>query len=134
MLIIAILITFILTEQASNLIKVLIQRPRPSHNSELEGLLHFVNNYRGGQFGFVSSHAANTFGLATIVSLIFRNKTWVVAMFLWASIVAYSRIYLGVHYPTDILCGAALGILIAFMVYRGLKLIESKKATVVQRP
>lgn len=94
-----------------------LERPRPSHNEALDGLIHIINNYRGGAYGFVSSHAANTFGFATLTTRIF-NQRWVVwALFIWATVVSYSRIYLGVHYPGDIIGGALLGIIIGYSVY-----------------
>jgi undecaprenyl-diphosphatase len=90
-------------------------RLRPSH--ELGNLVHLVNGYTGGRFGFVSSHAANAFGFAMFSSLIFRFKPYTVVVFLWALVNSYSRIYLGVHYPLDIICGALVGISCALLVY-----------------
>jgi undecaprenyl-diphosphatase len=75
-------------------------------------------------YGFVSSHAANSFALASFTILIIRNKYYSVFIILWASLVSYSRIYLGVHYPGDILGGAILGIVLGFIVYRLLVLID----------
>lgn len=116
--IVALIILLILTDQTSvHLFKNLFQRLRPSQNPNLEGLIHLVNNYRGGKFGFVSSHAANTFGFAMFLTLLFKNKYFSGFMLSWAAIISYSRIYLGVHYPADIICGALLGILLSKMVY-----------------
>ena len=97
-------------------------RFRPSHNPQIADLLHLhVHDdgelYRGGKFGFVSSHAANTFAVAMFSSLIFRFKSYVLFIFFWAAIVSYSRIYLGVHYPLDILGGALLGGIISLISY-----------------
>jgi len=97
--------------------KFVFERFRPSHNPELEGMVHLVHGYTGGKYGFVSSHAANSFGLAAFTSLLFRNKKFTWFIFIWAIIVSYSRIYLGVHYPGDILGGAALGILLGYLVF-----------------
>jgi undecaprenyl-diphosphatase len=80
-------------------------------------LVHVINNYRGGSYGFVSNHAANTFALASFLSFLFYNKIFTYSVFLWAIIVSYSRIYLGVHYPGDVLGGALLGVLCGGLVY-----------------
>jgi undecaprenyl-diphosphatase len=104
-----------LTDQVSNnLIKMTVERLRPSHEPSLEGLVHFIAGYKGGRFGFVSSHAANSFGLALFAALLFRNKWLTISIFSWAILNSYSRIYLGVHYPGDIIGGAIVGLLIAW--------------------
>ena len=100
-------------------------RYRPSHHSLLTENLHFYQFengefYKGGMYGFVSSHAANFFGVLTFVFLVLKQQY---RKILWgllpiALIVSFSRIYLGVHYLSDVVGGAVLGILIAFAVYR----------------
>ena len=110
-------ITVTLCDQISVLIKNLVERPRPTHNPEIADLLHIVNNYRGGQYGFISSHAANVFGLATYLSNQFKYYKWTLFLFVWAIIVSYSRIYQGVHYPLDIIFGAILGALLGIQCY-----------------
>ena len=97
--------------------KEVFQRLRPCHNPELQDIVHLVKNKCGGKFGFVSSHAANTFGVAFFLSKLFKNKKFSIFIFIWASIVSYSRIYLGVHFPFDVLGGAILGGLIGYLVY-----------------
>jgi len=111
-------ITVTLCDQISVLIKdQLVQRFRPSRDPEIANLVHIVNNYRGGKYGFVSSHAANVFGVATFLSNRFKNYKWSLFLFAWAAVVSYSRIYLGVHYPLDIICGAVLGLLVGTQCY-----------------
>lgn len=100
-----------------HLFKNVFHRLRPSHEPSLQGLLHFVHNYHGGLYGFISSHASNTFALATFLSLLFRRKWFSWAILIWAGIVSYSRIYLGVHYPGDVVCGALWGVLLAFAFF-----------------
>ena len=101
----------------SSFIKNVICRPRPSHDPAVMGLLSYVNDYRGGAYGFPSNHASNGFATATFLALLFRNRWVTLSAFLWAAGSCYSRMYLGVHYPTDILCGALLGTLFAFLVF-----------------
>ena len=98
---------------ASGILKDWVARPRPSRVPELEGVLHLVNGYKSGQYGFVSSHAANTMAVALLFSLIWRNKIATVGLMLWVAANCYSRMYLGVHYPTDILGGLIVGSLVA---------------------
>lgn len=102
---------------ASGILKDLVARPRPTRVPELEGVLHLVNGYRSGQYGFVSSHAANTMACALIFSLIWRNKIATCGLMLWVAANCYSRMYLGVHYPTDILGGLMVGTLTALVGY-----------------
>lgn len=102
------------------LFKEVFLRYRPSRNIDLGPHVHLVNGYRGGMYGFVSSHATNFFGIATFVGLLIRKKypkalPWIV---LWALFICYTRIYLGVHYPSDIFVGTLLGITIGYFVYR----------------
>ena len=103
---------------SSGIIKHLVCRPRPTHEPALEGLVHIVNGYTGGKYGFVSSHAANTMSLAVLFSLIWKqinNHGW--WLLIYVALNCYSRMYLGVHYPGDILGGLLVGTLVALLVY-----------------
>lgn len=105
-------------DQFSVGLKNYFQRLRPCHEPALEGLVHLVKNKCGGSFGFVSSHATNHFAIAVFLSLIFKNtyKYFAPIIIVWAAIIAYSRVYLGVHYPGDILGGAILGTLLGLIL------------------
>ena len=98
---------------ASGILKEWVARPRPSRVPELEGVLHLVNGYKSGRYGFVSSHAANTMVCGLLFSLIWRKKITTCGLMLWVAANCYSRMYLGVHYPLDILGGLTVGALVA---------------------
>jgi len=116
----AILIT--LADQISTeIFKEGIKRLRPSHNPALKEVIHLVHGKTGGKYGFVSSHAANTFAGATFIAMLVDLKSLHWFMFIWAAVVSYSRIYLGVHYPGDIIGGALLGILLGMGIVYLLK-------------
>ena len=108
--------------------KEVFMRLRPCHNPEIANLVHVVNDHCGGQFGFVSSHATNTFALAVFVGLLVKQKiSWLLPVLVfWATVVSYSRIYLGVHYPGDVICGAILGTIIAKFVLMMLNFLNKK--------
>lgn len=118
-----------------HLFKNLFQRLRPTHEPLLEGLVHTVRNYQGGTYGFVSSHATNYFGLAAFFSWILHHnlRYFTLVSLLIAAIISYSRIYLGVHYPGDVICGALLGgmfgILLGMIFCRLDKRIRRKRET-----
>jgi undecaprenyl-diphosphatase len=105
-----------LSDKFSVYVKNGFERYRPCYNEELIGIVRIVDGC-GGKFGFVSSHAANTFGLALFLSYFMRERyNWIpYIMFTWAAIVSLSRTYLGVHYPTDIIGGAVIGLLAALV-------------------
>lgn len=101
----------------SGFMKPFFERPRPCHEPVLEGLVYLAKGC-GGKFGFASSHAANTFGVAMFLWMLFKTYRWAFLIFVWATVVSYSRIYLGVHYPLDIIVGGLLGMLIAWLVFK----------------
>ncbi len=111
-------LAFLLADQVSSgLIKQLVERLRPTHNPALGDAVHIVNGYRGGMYGFVSSHAANSFAAATFIALLLRNRAVTIGMTVWALLQCYSRVYLGVHYPGDILGGMAVGMLSGWLAW-----------------
>jgi undecaprenyl-diphosphatase len=115
-----------LADQTSVLIKNLIHRLRPCHEPSLEGLVHIVNGECGGLYSFVSSHATNSFNVA-LISLLFIRKRWFsISIIIWAVVVGYSRIYLGVHYPGDVICGSLLGALIGWSIFKLYVLTDNK--------
>ena len=101
---------------SSHVFKPVFQRLRPCHDPLLQDLVHLPNGHCGGQYGFISSHACNTFALASFITLIMKKfyKKIGLLMFIWAALVSYSRIYMGVHFPGDVLCGAAVGMILGF--------------------
>jgi undecaprenyl-diphosphatase len=102
------------------------QRIRPCHEPALEGLVHLFKGECGGGYSFVSSHATNSFNVALLSLLFIRKRWYTISIILWASVVGYSRIYLGVHYPADVICGSLLGALIGWSVYKLYVLIDRK--------
>ena len=114
----------VVTDQVSVLIKNTVARLRPCHEPALEGMIHLVRNQCGGMYGFVSSHAANTFGIASFTAPLINKKWYSWSIFIWAAMVSYSRIYLGVHYPGDVIFGALLGIITGFGLSESVKQIN----------
>jgi Membrane-associated phospholipid phosphatase len=121
-LVAAIVLTFTFTDILSAQIKELVQRLRPGHDPTLEGIVRLLDG-KGGLYGFPSSHAANVFGLAMITALSFKVKWYSIVIYVWAFLVSYSRLYVGRHFLLDVICGAALGILIAYLLHILLKLL-----------
>lgn len=108
---------FVCDMVSASVIKPYFARLRPSHTEGIAGLLHHVNGYRGGMYGFVSSHAANTFGMFVYIALLFKKRCVILPLLFLVCCVCYSRIYLGVHYFGDILFGGLFGTVIGFVSY-----------------
>ena len=119
LIVLAVALAVLLADQiSSSLIKHLVERLRPTHAPALQGMVHTVNGYEGGLYGFVSSHAANSFAVALLLILMMRHRAVTVTLLIWAALQCYSRVYLGVHYPGDIAGGMAVGLLVGWGVYR----------------
>ena len=110
--------TVIADDQICNFFKHNVPKQRPTHTPGVESLVHTVRDYRGGLYGTVSAHAAISFSIALFTSVLFRRRWYAIAIFVWAALLAYSRIYLGVHYPMDILFGLLLGLSLAAVSVR----------------
>ena len=104
----------------SGVLKPLFCRLRPTHEPALDPL-YLVNGYIGGKYGFCSSHAANTAAVATLFSLLWRHKIATAVLVVWVALNCYSRMYLGAHYPTDILVGLLIGSSLAVLVWLALR-------------
>ena len=129
-IILAVSIVVLCSDQLSaHVCKPFFQRLRPCYNSDFQGLIYLPKGLAGGKYGFVSSHAANTFAVAAFLTFALRkNRNWLgLVLYLWAFISSYSRIYLGFHYPGDIVCGALLGILIGLILWKVFQLIVIKR-------
>lgn len=112
------ILVFVATDQiSSSFFKPFFERFRPTHHPDFRDMVDIINGYRGGRYGFISGHATNSFGLAVFLSLIFRNRLVTISTLLWATINSYTRIYLGVHFISDILAGMIVGTLVAFLLY-----------------
>ena len=132
-IILCIALMILLTDQTcATLLKPYFARLRPTHEPSLAGQVQLVNGYMGGMYSFPSNHAANTFAVATFMSLLVCHWRMSAVCFAWALLSCFSRVYLGVHYPSDILCGAMLGALVGFSVGK-LCVVATRKAQ-VSRP
>lgn len=117
--VVAIAFTIAITDQlCATVLRPMVERLRPTHdNEQVAGMIHIVNGYRGGLYGFPSCHAANSFALVTFLALMRRRALFITAIVLWAIINAYSRLYLGVHFVGDLVAGALIGIIIGTSVF-----------------
>jgi undecaprenyl-diphosphatase len=124
-IVLVLILTIVISDQFSVLIKELVQRLRPTHNPAISQLVHNVYN-KGGDYGFFSSHASNSFALAMFTSLLFQNRSYTTMIFLWAVLVSYTRIYLGLHYPADILAGWTWGFITGYFMYRFFRIVDKR--------
>jgi len=118
-------ILLVITDQTANLFKNGFQRLRPCNNPEINSFIRIVQSR--SSFSFFSGHAANTMAVATFLYLVFKNNFkyfWL--LFLWPLIFAYSRIYLGLHYPLDIICGYLCGAILGFSMFKMYQIAQKK--------
>lgn len=108
----------LLADQTANFFKANIPKFRPSHNPELKGMIHTVKDYFGGLYGTVSGHAANGFGIATFISLVYSRRWFTWFAMTYVTIIAYSRIYLSAHFPLDLIFGTLFGLLYGYLIYK----------------
>lgn len=119
LIILAIALVITLCDQfSSHVCKPLFTRFRPTHHPDFMDQVKTVFDYRGGLYGFISSHAANAFGFAAFMSFLFRDRLFTWTIFIWATLTAYSRVYLGVHFISDIVPGAISGFFFGYLVYK----------------
>ena len=104
-------------QTCSSILRPIFERPRPSRDPAIADIVHIVNGKRGGKFGFPSCHAANTFALACFMMLLFKNRALTTFFMLWAIVTCYTRIYVGVHYPGDLLFGTLVGFAAGAVTY-----------------
>lgn len=117
LLLVAVALLITTTDQLSNFFKYGTERLRPCHEPGVMEVMRLVKSYCGGQFSFFSAHAANSMGVAGFFSLLFRQRYPFLPILLlgWGALVAYSRIYLGVHYPLDVITGTAVGLFFGWL-------------------
>lgn len=109
----------IITDQGANIFKDSFQRLRPCYNESISDSLRLVKENCGGKYGFFSAHASNSFSLAIFFGLLFKNRIryMIILTIVYASLISYSRIYLGVHFPIDIIVGSSFGIFVGYIIY-----------------
>lgn len=132
LVLIGVVILIVCSDQiSSGIFKPIFERPRPCHNEAIKDLVYLPNGHCGGAYGFISSHACNCFALAVFITHVLKKYYRKIAyiMYIWASLVAYSRIYMGVHYPGDIIVGAVVGIIVGFVISKLYDMISQRVET-----
>ena len=122
----ALLCVFVAGSLDDMIVKPMVARWRPARDPEIGISVDIVNGYRGGRFGFFSAHASNTFSLAVFFALLVRSRLLSIALVLWSLLNCWTRMYLGVHYPGDIICGAALGVLLGLVFWKVFQIVQRK--------
>lgn len=120
------LLVLVCDQLTSTICKPYFMRFRPTHHPDFKDFVKIVNDYRGGDYGFISGHAANSFSFALFSLLLFRYRPYTIMVLVWSTLMAYSRIYLGVHFISDIIPGALSGLLVGFLVYKLYVFVRSK--------
>ena len=119
LIVLSIALVITLCDQFSSTIcKPYFMRFRPTHHPDFMDYVKTVNDYRGGKYGFFSGHAANAFGIATFALLLFHNRLFTISILAWSTLMVYTRIYLGVHFISDIIVGIIAGMILGFGIYR----------------
>lgn len=111
-------ISIALSDQTANVFKYRIKRLRPTHNEMYQDKIHLVNNYKGGTYGFYSAHASNSASIAILALLLIKHSRWKYLMLIYPLLSGTSRMYLAVHYFSDVLVGWIMGILIGWIIYK----------------
>ncbi|WP_340077459.1 phosphatase PAP2 family protein [Leptobacterium sp. I13] len=126
--IVSVVVMIIVTDQLANVFKYGVARLRPCHDETVMNSMRLVKAYCGGKFSYFSAHAANSFAVATFFAILFRPyvKWFSVVLVIWALMVAYSRIYIGVHFPMDIITGISVGLLIGWLFFILVQKINDK--------
>ncbi len=119
------LVIFCTDQLCATIIRPWVERLRPTNlDNPINSLVHIVDGYRGGKYGFPSCHAANSFALAIFLSFLFAKRRFTIFILIWALLNSYTRLYLGVHYPGDLIIGAIVGSSIGYLGYRLAKSIS----------
>ena len=123
----SVILLIFISDQLSNFFKSSFQRLRPCHDYQIQSLIRIVKEDCGGLFSFFSAHASNSFVIASIFFFFMRDNKWYSLLFVWSLLVAASRVYLGVHFPSDIIIGALIGVALSFIFYKIILIRINKK-------